>query len=151
MKKSSRRAASHRLLLLSAIGLLCGASAAIAHGDMVPQAVDTAGLPKLGAKPLDANPYRSEPKVKAMATGVGASAYTQNCARCHGLGAVSGGIAPDLRHLPGGKEGDEYYAMRVRNGVVRNGVTYMPSFKGIFNEEAIWAVRTYLDAVHVEP
>jgi cytochrome c-550 PedF len=142
MKLSSR--------LLTGAGLLLCVTVAAAHGDMVPQAVDTAALPKLGAKPLSANPYRDDAKIKAIATGVGASAYTQNCARCHGLGAVSGGIAPDLRHLPPGKDGDDYYAMRVRNGVVRNGVTYMPSFKGVFDEEAIWAVRTYLDQVHVD-
>lgn len=136
---------------ITGAGLLLCATVATAHGDMVPQAVDTGALPKLGAKPLAANPYRDDAKNKAIAIGVGASAYTQNCARCHGLGAVSGGIAPDLRHLPAGKEGDEYYAMRVRNGVVRNGVTYMPSFKGVFDEEAVWAVRTYLDAVHVDP
>jgi mono/diheme cytochrome c family protein len=24
-------------------------------------------------------------------------------------------------------------------------VTYMPPFEGVFSEEAIWAIRTYLD------
>jgi mono/diheme cytochrome c family protein len=29
-----------------------------------------------------------------LALKIGASAYNQNCARCHGLEAVTGGIAP---------------------------------------------------------
>jgi len=91
------------------------------------------------------NPYRGGP-AQAAATEVGSSAFNQNCARCHGLEAVSGGIAPDLRHLPKGADGDEYFQMRVRNGSVRNGVTYMPPFGEIFSEEAIWAIRTYLDS-----
>ncbi len=54
-----------------------------------------AGLPVLGDKWRDENPYRTN----ALAQKIGASAYGQNCARCHGLEAVSGGIAPDLRQL----------------------------------------------------
>ncbi|MEQ8496424.1 MAG: cytochrome c-550 PedF, partial [Gammaproteobacteria bacterium] len=78
----------------------------------------------------------------------GASAYNQNCARCHGLGAVSGGIAPDLRELPDDLEGDEWYAYRVRNGAIRNGITYMPVFAesdgGPLSQEALWAIRAWL-------
>jgi len=40
--------------------------------------------------------------------------------------------------------------MRIRNGSVRNGVTYMPPFGEIFSEEAIWAIRTYLDSRYEE-
>ena len=61
----------------------------------MPQAVDTTGLPVLGDKWRDENPYRTN----KLALKIGTSAYTQNCARCHGLDAVSGGIAPDLRLL----------------------------------------------------
>ncbi len=113
------------------------------HGDVTPQAVDVAKLKKLNGE-LTENPYRGNKDAIA----VGSSAYGQNCARCHGLGVVSGGIAPDLRLLPLGKEGDEYFAEKVRKGVVRNGVTYMPPFAGVFSEEAIWALRTYIESVH---
>ena len=108
--------------------------------------MDTHLLKPLKGGPLTENPYRKD----ATAAKVGASAFNQNCARCHGLGAVSGGIAPDLRYLPLGKEGDEYFQQKVRNGVVRNGVTYMPPFGTIFSEEAIWAIRTWLETVHTE-
>lgn len=119
---------------------------ASSHGDVVPQAVDVSSLPALKNGPLTENPYRGNEKVRA----VGASAYNQNCARCHGIGAVSGGIAPDLRQLPAGSDGDEYFQMRVRNGSIRNGITYMPPFGEIFPEEAIWAVRTWLESVSKE-
>jgi len=129
--------------VLAALSASIIAAAAQAHGNVTPQAVDTAGLPKLQG-PLTVNPYRGNQK----AINIGSAAYGQNCARCHGLGAVSGGIAPDLRNLPTGDDGDEFFQMRVRNGSVRNGVTYMPPFGDIFSEEAIWSIRTYLDSVH---
>ena len=82
----------HRFLLTTA--LLVGAAfqaPAWAHGDVTPQAVDTSSLPKLGDAWRTENPYRkNEAAIK-----VGSSAYNQNCARCHGLEAISGGIAPD--------------------------------------------------------
>lgn len=123
-------------------------TAAFGHGNVTPQPVDVKDLPKLEG-PLTTNPYRGS-AAQAAALQVGSSAFNQNCARCHGLEAVSGGIAPDLRHLPKGTEGDEYFQMRIRNGSVRNGVTYMPAFGDIFGEEAIWAIRTYLDSRYEE-
>ena len=143
---------SVRALVRSAKGL--GVAAAVlgfagiahAHGDVVPHAIDTSSLPKLEGGELTSNPYRGN----AKAAEIGASAFNQNCARCHGLGAVSGGIAPDLRYLPLGDDGDEFYQMRVRHGSVRNGVTYMPPFGDVFSEEAIWAIRTWLETVHQE-
>jgi len=124
------------------------AATAAGHGNVTPQPVDTKDLPKLQG-PLIENPYRGT-AAQAAALEIGSSAFNQNCARCHGLEAVSGGIAPDLRHLPKGKDGDEYFQMRIRNGSVRNGVTYMPPFEGVFSEEAIWAIRTYLDSRYEE-
>jgi cytochrome c-550 PedF len=125
--------------------LMCSSPLVIGHGDVTPQGVNVEGLPDVEGE-LTVNPYRGNEK----AIEVGDSAYNQNCARCHGLGGVSGGIAPDLRYLPPGEEGDEYYAQKVRNGVIRNGMTYMPAFSGVFPEEAIWAIRTWLDSVYTE-
>jgi cytochrome c-550 PedF len=121
-------------------------NAVLAHGNVQPQAVDTTGLKPLGKEWLDTNPFRGNPK----AIEIGESAYTQNCARCHGLEAISGGMSPDLRMLPPGDEGDEYYLPVTRKGVVRNGVTYMPAFEGILNQEAMWAIRSWLETIHVE-
>ena len=142
---SMLRGAPWVLLVVSAGGTaLLSQKAAFGHGNVTPQPVDIKDLPKLEG-PLTVNPYRETP-AQAAAVEVGSSAFNQNCARCHGLEAVSGGIAPDLRHLPKGADGDEYFQMRLRNGSVRNGVTYMPAFGEIFSEEAVWAIRTYLDS-----
>ena len=132
--------------LLTALCLGIATSQVIAHGDVVPQAVDTTGLKNLGADFLASNPYRKD----KTAIRIGDSAFNQNCARCHGLGAVSGGIAPDLRYLPLGDEGDEVFLQRIRKGAVRDGRVYMPPFEGILPQEAMWAIRAWLETVHEE-
>lgn len=119
------------------------AGTAFAHGDMVPQPVKTDGLTALGKTWLAANPYRGNPRAIA----IGQGAFNQNCARCHGLGAVSGGIAPDLRYLPESDEGDERFSERVRNGSVRDGRVYMPKFFPTLSQEALWAIRAWLETV----
>ena len=129
-------------VLLSAVIV----SQAMGHGNVTPQAVDTKDLPQLGEEWLEVNPYRGNPD----AIKTGASAYNQNCARCHGLGAVSGGIAPDLRLLPPDDEGDLWYMYRSRNGAIRNGVTYMPKFEGILSQEALWTIRAWLVTLPVD-
>ena len=128
------------------IGVVAAATFAHAHGDVTPQAVDTSSLTQLGADWRIANPYREN----ADAIRIGDSAFNQNCARCHGLGAVSGGIAPDLRFLERGDDMDEYFIGKVRNGVTRNGAVYMPPFEGMLTQEAMWAIRAWLETVHEE-
>lgn len=117
-----------------------------AHGDVTPQPVDTGNLKKLGSEWQEVNPYRGNPE----AIRIGHSAFTQNCARCHGIDAISGGIAPDLRNLPEGEEGDAILQGRFRYGSIRNGVTYMPPFEGTLSQEAAWAIRSWLDTVRQE-
>ncbi|MBL8472901.1 MAG: cytochrome c-550 PedF [Rhodocyclaceae bacterium] len=134
---------------VAAIGKLIGVVAAMgiatvahAHGDVTPQVVDTHELKQLGADWLGVNPYRDNKK----AIQIGSSAFNQNCARCHGLEAVSGGIAPDLRKLDLDPDTDVYFRDSVRRGKIRNGVTYMPPFEGVLNQEAIWAIKSYLES-----
>ncbi|MBF8648620.1 MULTISPECIES: cytochrome c-550 PedF [Pseudomonas] len=146
--------------VLLAAGLLASAvltGTAWAHGNVVPQAVETKGLTPIkdagvtldGDGWASVNPYRSSPE-HDKAVEIGASAYNQNCAACHGLEAKSGGIAPDLRMLDAGEAGDEWFVERVRHGAVRDGRVYMPKMADYLSQEALWAVRTYLDSVHVE-
>lgn len=129
--------------ILSASGLVMG------HGDVTPQAVNTSDLEQLGAEWRDENPYREPYEKHAKAVEIGTSAYNQNCARCHGLEAISGGIAPDLRYLEAGLEGDEWFKERVINGAVRDGAVYMPRMADYLSQEALWAIRTYLESVAV--
>lgn len=141
--------AKHFRLSLQAVAFAAGLAAAglaAAHGNVTPQPVDTHTLKPLGEDFLPTNPYRGNKE----AIRVGESAFTQNCARCHGLEAISGGIAPDLRFLPTGDDGDEIFLNRVRHGSTRNGRVYMPPFEGILNQEAMWSIRSWLETVHVE-
>ena len=146
--------------VLLAAGLLAATvltGTAWAHGNVVPQAVETKGLTPIkdAGVSLDGdgwaavNPYRTSAE-HDKAVEIGASAYNQNCAACHGLEAKSGGIAPDLRMLDAGDAGDEWFVERVRHGAVRDGRVYMPKMADYLSQEALWAVRTYLDSVHVE-
>jgi cytochrome c-550 PedF len=153
---------ARRVSALTALSAVFALSASLgtglvwAHGDVTPQAVDTSTLPKVGAEWRTENPFRlSEEAIK-----VGSAAYGQNCARCHGLDAVSGGIAPNLRAIDNDcvslkdaskrdacvKENDGYYLTTVRHGRSRNGAVYMPPFEGTFDQEAMWAIKTYLES-----
>lgn len=117
-----------------------------AHGDVAPQAVDTAGLPDLGEEWLAENPWRDpDSEFWALAIKVGASGYNQNCARCHGLEVISGGLAPDLRYLEADDYGDEWYLERYQQGYTQNGITKMPAFGELLGQEAAWAIRTYVE------
>jgi len=147
----------------TAISVFCLLAAVFAppfvtvHADEIPQAVDTSSLPVVGTEWRGENPYRG----MEAAAKVGESAFAQNCARCHGIQAKSGGIAPDLRFLDRDCddlksiekkkacfiETDKYFLLSIRGGKVRNGAVYMPPFEGFFTQEAMWAIKTYLEAM----
>ena len=135
-------------LAATGLGLALVGTMALAHGDAAPQAVDTEGLPQVGEDWLIENPYRMtevSTEVWQRALEIGASGYNQNCARCHGLEAVSGGLAPDLRYLEAEEYGDEWYVERFRHGYTQNGITKMPAFGELLGQEAAWAIRTYIE------
>ncbi len=151
-----RRIKTSLTVRLAAAAALVGAvTLAAGHGDVTPQAVNTDTLPKLGADWKPENPFRGHTE----AIKIGSSAYNQNCARCHGLEAISGGIAPDLRKLDNDcvtvkvaakkqacvAEMDQYFSGSVRKGKVRNGAVYMPPFEGILSQEAVWSIKAYLE------
>ncbi len=119
---------------------------AFAHGDVAPQPVNTDALPDVGEEWLIENPYRDQgDEVWQAAIEIGDSGYNQNCARCHGLGVVSGGLAPDLRYLEAEEYGDEWYVERFREGYTQNGITKMPAFGELLGQKAAWAIRTYIE------
>ena len=158
-RRSTPGAALRSMLL--ALATAGSATLVLAHGDVTPQAVDTTGLPALGQDWLGENPFRA----KEEAIRIGTSAYNQNCARCHGLEAISGGIAPDLRRLDNEcasqkdarkkaacvNEVDDYFINTVRRGRTRNGAVYMPPFEGVMNQEAIWSIKSYLETRRDKP
>jgi cytochrome c-550 PedF len=117
-----------------------------AHGDVTPQPVNTDALPDVGEEWLLENPYRDMgEEVWQKAVDIGASGFNANCARCHGLGAVSGGLAPDLRYLEADEFGDEWFVERFRHGYTQDGTTKMPAFGDLLGQKAAWAIRTYIE------
>ncbi|WP_425091285.1 cytochrome c-550 PedF [Tropicimonas sp. S265A] len=131
--------------LLAAFAI-AAATMAHAHGDVAPQPVNTDALPDVGEEWLTENPYRElDPELWKAAIDIGSSGYNQNCARCHGLGAVSGGLAPDLRYLEAEEYGDEWFMERYIYGYTQNGITKMPAFGELLGQEAAWAIRLYVE------
>lgn len=128
--------------LLALALMTAGTQLAFAHGDGAPQPVDTTGLKPLGEDIVMVNPYRGD----AKAIEIGGRGYNSNCARCHGLDVKSGGLAPDLRALPPDDDSDGWFLQRVLHGAVQADRVKMPPFDGLLSQEAIWAIRSYIDA-----
>src|SRR5215471_11134295 len=158
----TRRAARRLALRGTAAAAALGACMLVfAHGNVTPQAVDTTGLPPLGEEWRGDNPYSGN----KLAIEIGSSGFNQNCARCHGIEAISGGIAPDLRRLDNDcatmadkaaqdaclKDNQEYFLTTVRHGRSRNGAVYMPPFEGVLSQEAFWAIKAYLESRREKP
>jgi cytochrome c-550 PedF len=137
---------STKMIIGGIVAMTMAAGLAYGHGDVTPQAVDTTGLPALAGDWLKENPYRNDPALLPTAVKIGAVGYLHNCAACHGLNAISGGVAPDLLLLEQGKFGDEWFLERTRNGHVQNGMVKMPKYEGIVSQEAMWAIRSYIEA-----
>lgn len=133
-------------LAIVAAGSVAAPDGARAHGDVTPQAVDTTGLDPVGSAWLEENPYRLKGGDQLhKAIEIGSHGYAANCARCHGLQVISGGIAPDIRYLDDGKEGDVWFINRIRKGFSQNGAYKMPPFEGVLSQEAMWAIRAYIE------
>jgi mono/diheme cytochrome c family protein len=82
-----RNALSSELMILCSAAMM-GAAVIMVSSDVVfaqgeaAQEVDTTGLEKLGPEWRQTNPY--DP-ANQRPVEIGAAAYNQNCARCHGL------------------------------------------------------------------
>ncbi len=145
------------------LGLILGSMTVdvLAHGDVTPHPVDTSSLAQLGTELIEPNPYRGDDKAIA----IGAVGYKHNCAGCHGLNAESGGMAPDLLKLDGDcldlaskvkqascmKDTDHYFREITLNGKKNGEGRYtMPAYGGVFTQEAVWAIKAYIDSRTLE-
>lgn len=133
-------------VLLCIVVLAATGGLQMVRADEAAVQVDTSGLKPIGPDWVGEDPYRGEKR----AVEIGSMAYNNNCARCHGLEVKSGGFNPDLRYLPTGSEGDAIFLMRMQNGAQENGRILMPKFDGILPQEALWAIRTYVEVKHVD-
>ena len=147
--------------MMGAAVIMVSSDVVFAQGEAA-QEVDTTGLEKLGPEWRQTNPYDPD---NQRPVEIGAAAYNQNCARCHGIEAISGGIAPDLRKIDNDcaalkdaakkaacvKEMDDFFLTTVRRGRTRNGAVYMPPFEGVMSQEAIWSIKAYLETRRDKP
>ena len=145
-------------LLITTLFLALTAHKLAAHGNVTPQGADSSEMQKItdGDESEDGwvfeNPYRNlDEETHKKVYEFGESAYSNNCAVCHGLHAQSGGINPDLRLLdPESMEDDEWYVERLRFGSSKG----MPALGGIpegqsepiLDQETLWAIKTYVKA-----
>ncbi len=118
-------------------------------------AVDLAGLPRLGDRWLEANPYREN----ALAAALGQEIFERACQRCHGPEGLGKGPAPNLRRLTAycrrienaelaedcRRDADAYFVSSVLDGKVCVGVRHMPAWRGALTQEMVWSLRAYLD------
>jgi len=95
------------------------------------------------------------PAVPAMATvgpppdnfgtaeqiGAGASLYTRYCSSCHGVGAISGGTLPDLRHSAMAASSEAFQGVVLTGAMLDAG---MASFAEVLNQEEAEAIRAFI-------
>jgi len=98
-----------------------------------------ATLPPPKAAPQMPNPpalrFEDESRIQAGRALFNAA----NCAGCHGLNAISGGVVPDLRYLA--PKTHEQFALIVKGLRSPKG---MPSFNNVLNDEQIDLIHNYV-------
>ena len=71
---------------------------------------------------------------------LGAALYNQHCMRCHGIGAVSQGLVPDLRYMS--QATHDIFGAIVYDGVLEG--AGMIGFSDVMSEDEVSAVHAYL-------
>ncbi len=125
-----------------ALPLALAATALVhAHGDGAPSAIDTTGLEPLGENDRDKNPYVGN----AKAVEIGASATTRTApAATASTPSPAAWPGPARTRQDGGLR-HLFPHPRARRAQ-RDGRYRMPPFADILSQEAIWAIRTYIES-----
>ncbi len=92
--------------------------------------------PELPAPPAPPEDFGDEAQIQA-----GATHFTRYCAVCHGLGAVSGGVLPDLRHSAMSADAAAWRSI-VREGALQD--KGMVSFAQVLSDDGAEAIRAYV-------
>ena len=100
------------------------------------------GTAQLPARELVRLPMERPPAIRANAATLqrGAVVYTQFCMACHGFGAISGGVLPDLRRAPSLQDAN-VWTQTVHGARAANG---MPDFTQWVSDGDAEAVRAYV-------
>jgi mono/diheme cytochrome c family protein len=143
-------------LLVAATLLAISSTASRAERPAAPQS-DTSSLPALGSEWRTSNPYRDETTI----TATGRALYNEACSKCHGPDMnAKGHPAPPLRRLQRYcrkiedkalkprclADVDHYFMTTVLKGKIILGVEHMPAWDGVLSQEAVWAIKTYVDS-----
>lgn len=100
-----------------------------------------ASLPPLPEKAVVTSTRVPKPvEVSAAVLKEGQELYGNYCSVCHGVGAVSGGLIPDLRHTDDGRRA--MFPMIVIDGALRP--LGMPSFKGSLDKDEVEKIKQYV-------
>lgn len=92
------------------------------------------------SRPLKELPELQELTASDEQVQLGWQAYHAECAVCHGVGAVGGGVIPDLRYLT--EEKYKIWDAIVRGGILRN--KGMVSFAQSLTQEETDAIKAYM-------
>ena len=98
-----------------------------------------AELPPLPAQPLTGPPPDAFGSPEQIAAGAGL--YTKHCSVCHGVGAISGGVLPDLRHSAIAGSADAFSGVVLGGNLLDKG---MASFAEVLGEEEAEAIRAFI-------
>jgi PQQ-dependent dehydrogenase (methanol/ethanol family) len=98
-----------------------------------------AELPPLPAQPLTGPPPDAFGSPEQIAAGAGL--YTKHCSVCHGVGAISGGVLPDLRHSAIAGSADAFSGVVLGGNLLDRG---MASFAEVLGEEEAEAIRAFI-------
>jgi alcohol dehydrogenase (cytochrome c)/quinohemoprotein ethanol dehydrogenase len=71
----------------------------------------------------------------------GARHYGQNCALCHGVAAISGGVLPDLRHSPMIASADAFNSVVIDGAFVDKG---MAGWAEVLSDDDAEAIRAFI-------
>lgn len=100
--------------------------------------------PAVAPRVLQTPPQFGSPQTIA----IGRQAYDRTCVACHGSGAVSGGIAPDLRYSYAITDKPTWDSVLVEGALKDQG---MVSFKENFTPSELEAIRAYIiDRAHMQ-
>jgi mono/diheme cytochrome c family protein len=99
-----------------------------------------ASYPRVATSP---EPVPEPPFIAAspQAIAKGARSYANYCAGCHGFGAISGQVTPDLRRSSTIQDRETFRAIVQDGALLANG---MPRFGAVVDKEEVDAIRAYI-------
>ena len=73
--------------------------------------------------------------------GAGGSLYTRYCAICHGVGAISGGALPDVRHSAMIGSAEAFRSVVIDGALIDKG---MPPWSEVLSDDDAEAIRAFI-------